>query len=1368
MLYVNVDVSLWDPDNASSLAVVDTEREKNVKVHSMSTVQTSDDEEHGPSDLEIDDHSAMSVTAGLVRPPIGGAWQYVVDRSNWAVGPYGRGTEVTVHCRSSSKKISVDPTCQLEVICRLEGLIRNKATHVVVAVTYGLEAFCVFSQNLTARDEESVKKMRGYAQFFANGLSDGKSRLEPGTVPQNLQCIFYSDLIDGQRCKSQSIADQYEACRMVLNHQVNKAIPLEVVLYPIRKLTEFGASKMPANQMGISRHLVTRFQFMWDRWQQARVQSDSLIKELDNYRDNSTSWNYSSVSKRVQDCNKSLKRFSDKILKVLSEWVVSTRRGEGQFTRINEDQFIDMMQAIDGQSPFASKELIRWINDQKQQVHTLEILTTFEGVQHISGAKQVLDREIKNGGDDWFAVVLHIPNLTGQSDNLLQDMNRYSDAFNANQQSSWVGRKNDSKPAVNFRRYLNAGQEFSDWVTCDNYDTTNVHYIIFYDDRVGQNPFIRLYRCGTNDSMVINIPRSPGKVVVDKKRLGVTLSWAPVETDNFVGYFFQYRNVNRRPKEQWKSIENYQSNTISYDIGDATNSAGGLRLHPEESYIFRVATVVLGGRSQFGPDSDEVTIAPVCQPPQNVEIKRVTDSIITLAWDQNQEPQNPIRITSYSADCWEDGSEDSMLIQRTTTANEVAIEPLERDTDYCVQIRAVCTDAKGSTFYGPACPVLKIRTQREAERPAQVVRRAANLNQSVTKSDIDTFNLPLKAQHDQSQKQGVGHYVFGELSYLALAGKRRQRTILVLGATGSGKSTLINAMANYILGVKWEDNFRLKLIDEPAEKSQAHSQTDDVTTYDLHYMQGSRLEYSLTVVDTPGFGDTRGIERDREIKNLIENYFKSRHGVQQLEAICFVVQSSESRLTKTQRYIFDSILSLFGNDIKDNIRIMVTFADNEIPPVLEAIKVADIPSPVDPKTNLPLHHKFNSNIFFTGNRSDVQTDDVNQIYFDMAVEGFDRFFDDLSRMETKSLAMTREVLEERKKLEALIEGLQMRTEIKLTNANQLDKIKKLLTENKEQMEANKDFDVPVEYFVPKSIDISGTGQFTTNCQNCQRTCHFPCRQADDKDKNKCSVMDKANHCRICNCSWNVHHHQKYRYEMVKETKMQSFDSIRKLYEGAAEKALSNEELLDKIQKDIDEDEKQLLELMQATSPHIRRLDEIALRPHPESTTAYIDLMIEAEKRDNRPGFQERIAKLQKLRQMSELNKTVVEHEKSPKGPKLERQSNSVDLIDMISTVEQIKTRPSFRNRKDTQGYLRQTAESEQSSEASAAPAGTQPTPPIRRPQRLPDLMDGLDEQLSQLNLPRTRPIPNAHKLQMKSIAEAAKLKRAQMQPHSQQ
>ncbi|CAL8316823.1 unnamed protein product [Gadus morhua 'NCC'] len=110
---------------------------------------------------------------------------------------------------------------------------------------------------------------------------------------------------------------------------------------------------------------------------------------------------------------------------------------------------------------------------------------------------------------------------------------------------------------------------------------------------------------------------------------------------------------------------------------------------------------------------------------------------------------------------------------------------------------------------------------------------------------------------------------------------------------GSGKSTLINGMINYILGIDWKDSFRFKLINEDQSKSQAESQTSKVTTYKINHQDGFKVPYSLTLVDTPGFGDTRGIESDKAITEQIRSLFTSAKGVLEIDAICFVTQASQ-------------------------------------------------------------------------------------------------------------------------------------------------------------------------------------------------------------------------------------------------------------------------------------------------------------------------------------------------------------------------------------------------------------------------------------------------------------------------------------------
>ncbi len=101
-----------------------------------------------------------------------------------------------------------------------------------------------------------------------------------------------------------------------------------------------------------------------------------------------------------------------------------------------------------------------------------------------------------------------------------------------------------------------------------------------------------------------------------------------------------------------------------------------------------------------------------------------------------------------------------------------------------------------------------------------------------------------------------------------------------MGANGSGKTTVINAMINYILGVEWNDTFRFLLIDEKVREGTAHSQTQQVTAYDFHYQEGFRIPFSLTIVDTPGFAGTSGIDRDQNITLTVEQFFKDENRIQ--------------------------------------------------------------------------------------------------------------------------------------------------------------------------------------------------------------------------------------------------------------------------------------------------------------------------------------------------------------------------------------------------------------------------------------------------------------------------------------------------------
>jgi hypothetical protein len=214
----------------------------------------------------------------------------------------------------------------------------------------------------------------------------------------------------------------------------------------------------------------------------------------------------------------------------------------------------------------------------------------------------------------------------------------------------------------------------------------------------------------------------------------------------------------------------------------------------------------------------------------------------------------------------------------------------------------------------------------------------------------------------------------------------------------------------------------------------------------------------------------------------------------------------------------------------------------------------------------------------------AQDNAFNRMFFELGAHSFKQFFADLVRMKTTSLTLTKEVLLERKRLEVVVEGLHQRIQHGLNQIEELKQIKKALTANQQQMNANQNFNFQVEFQVQEAVDISGSGNYVTNCQNCKWTCHYPCKYANDADRKSCLAMDPNGFCRVCpgKCTWKQHFNQKFKYEWVKRKVDQSSDEIRKQYEDAQRKKLSNQELIDQLKRQLQICKRDIAGLVNAT------------------------------------------------------------------------------------------------------------------------------------------------------------------------------------------
>ena len=94
------------------------------------------------------------------------------------------------------------------------------------------------------------------------------------------------------------------------------------------------------------------------------------------------------------------------------------------------------------------------------------------------------------------------------------------------------------------------------------------------------------------------------------------------------------------------------------------------------------------------------------------------------------------------------------------------------------------------------------------------------------------------------------------------------------------------------------------------------SKTDETSHYTIE-IDGLKLG----IIDTPGFGDTRGIEKDKKIvKNIVNKVI----AVEYIYCICLVMNGRQSRLTSQLKYVVSEISAILPKSCVYNIIVVLT------------------------------------------------------------------------------------------------------------------------------------------------------------------------------------------------------------------------------------------------------------------------------------------------------------------------------------------------------------------------------------------------------------------------------------------------------------
>lgn len=167
--------------------------------------------------------------------------------------------------------------------------------------------------------------------------------------------------------------------------------------------------------------------------------------------------------------------------------------------------------------------------------------------------------------------------------------------------------------------------------------------------------------------------------------------------------------------------------------------------------------------------------------------------------------------------------------------------------------------------------------------------------------------------------------------------------ILIIGETGVGKSTFINAFVNYLTydsldeAIKNEEldwlipcsfNYQTMNRSDPMgkivqtkiqvgqDKDEADGAMGDSATQKTMVYPVTQGDTVIRLIDTPGIGDTRGVEKDKEnmanILGMLGN-FENLHG------ILFLVKSNNARLNLMFRFVVEELLMHLHRDAAQNM-----------------------------------------------------------------------------------------------------------------------------------------------------------------------------------------------------------------------------------------------------------------------------------------------------------------------------------------------------------------------------------------------------------------------------------------------------------------
>ena len=204
-------------------------------------------------------------------------------------------------------------------------------------------------------------------------------------------------------------------------------------------------------------------------------------------------------------------------------------------------------------------------------------------------------------------------------------------------------------------------------------------------------------------------------------------------------------------------------------------------------------------------------------------------------------------------------------------------------------------------------------------------------------------NIPIENSIELAidKNEKIKYYLYPKIEFTEEE-SNKSKVLLIIGQTGHGKTTFINALWNIYLGITFNDQFRYLLV-ENEKKKHTESITKEITIYKIRPKKGLNFP-PLIIIDTPGFGDTKGEKEDEKHLEKFREFFGSKI-INYINCILYIIIGANSRFGEIDKKITNYLLGLFSKNVKENFVVGVTnvIPENkrDIPNIIKSLSDED-------------------------------------------------------------------------------------------------------------------------------------------------------------------------------------------------------------------------------------------------------------------------------------------------------------------------------------------------------------------------------------------------------------------------------------------